>query len=105
MRRSSAKLPLVRLLWDEAKRAANLRTHGLDFADAGEVFHGPVMERVDTRHDYGEERFVGVGFLRHLVVVLVYTEPEPGSFRVISLRKAQNHEQERFEAYLSDRLG
>jgi len=27
----------TRLSWDEAKRQANLRKHGLDFADAGEV--------------------------------------------------------------------
>jgi uncharacterized DUF497 family protein len=27
----------VPLIWDEAKRLANLRKHGLDFADAGEV--------------------------------------------------------------------
>jgi uncharacterized DUF497 family protein len=27
----------IRLSWDEAKRLANLRKHGLDFADAGEV--------------------------------------------------------------------
>ncbi len=95
----------MKLVWDEAKRISNLRTHGLDFADAEEVFRGPVAERVDVRHDYGEERLVGAGFLRHLVVVLVYTEPEPGTIRVISLRKAQKHEQERFESYLRDRLG
>ena len=27
----------TRLTWDETKRRSNLRKHGLDFADAGEV--------------------------------------------------------------------
>jgi len=27
----------TRLIWDEAKRMANIAKHGLDFADAGEV--------------------------------------------------------------------
>ncbi|WP_394757395.1 hypothetical protein [Rhodoferax sp.] len=27
----------TKLIWDDAKRIANLAKHGLDFADAGEV--------------------------------------------------------------------
>ena len=27
----------TRLIWDEAKRQSNLRKHGFDFADAGDV--------------------------------------------------------------------
>jgi len=95
----------MRFLWDEAKRLTNLHTHGLDFLDVAEIFHGPVLEAADTRHDYGEDRLIGVGFLGGLVVVLVYTEPEEETVRVISLRKAFSHERERFEAYLKDRLG
>ena len=28
----------MRLEWDEAKRQVNIRKHGLDFADAGDMF-------------------------------------------------------------------
>ena len=101
----SATLQHVRFVWDEAKRSANLRAHGLDFIDAREVFRGPVLERIDTRLDYGEERLIGTGFLRDLVVVLVYSEPEQETIRVISLRKALSHERERFETHLANRLG
>lgn len=95
----------MRFEWHEEKRIANLAKHGLDFADAWEIFLGPVLTDADTREDYGEDRTIGVGFLRNLVVAVVFTEPAPDTTRVISLRKALSHEQKRFEAYLRDRLG
>ena len=68
----------------------------------------PVAPRKGALSDhrcYGEVRLIGIGFLRDAVVVLVYTEPEEETLRVVSLRKAMRHERERFEAYLRDRLG
>jgi uncharacterized DUF497 family protein len=48
--------------WHEAKAAANLRNHGVSFELASTVFRDPfAIERVDDRHDYGEQRFVIVG--------------------------------------------
>jgi uncharacterized DUF497 family protein len=95
----------VRFVWDEVKRRTNLHARGLDFLDVPEVFEGPVLELADTRHDYGEDRLIGIGFLHNFVVVLVYTELEEETIRVISLRRALSHERERFEIYLKDRLG
>ncbi len=39
------------------------------------------------------------------VVVLVFTEPDEHTIRIISLRKALRHERERFGACLEDQLG
>lgn len=47
--------------WDEAKRKDNLRKHGLDFLDAPTLFSGPMLARLDTREDYGEPRWFGIG--------------------------------------------
>ena len=58
-----------------------------------------------TREVYGEDRTVGVGFLRTLVVVIVFTEKDPDTIRVISLRKATSRERQRLDAYLQNRLG
>ncbi len=91
--------------WDEQKREANLHKHGLDFADAERVFALPVLEALDDRKEYGEERWVGIGFLDGRVVVLVYTEPGDETLRVISLRKALTHEQKQLERFLKDELG
>ncbi len=45
--------------WDEAKRELNLSKHGLDFADAPNIFELPMLTALDTRHDYGEDRWLG----------------------------------------------
>lgn len=77
----------MELEWDEAKRESNLAKHGLDFAVALELFADYFMERLDTRHDYGEDRWVALGKIHGVAVVLVYTE-RSAKLRPISLRKA-----------------
>lgn len=37
-------------------------------------------------------------------IVVVYTEPDQGTVRIISLRKALSHERKRYEQYLKNRL-
>jgi uncharacterized DUF497 family protein len=91
--------------WDEAKRETNIQRHGLDFVDVWEVFRTPMLTVPDTREVYGEDRTVGIGFLRSLVVVIIFTERDPDIVRVISLRKATSHERQRLNAYLQNRLG
>ena len=49
--------------WDEAKRRANLRKHGIDFVDAGRIFRGFTLTAEDTREAYGERRFLTLGLL------------------------------------------
>ena len=84
--------------WDETKNKVNIRKHGLDFADAPEIFNGPMLIQLDTRHDYGEDRWVGIGFIQNRVVVVVYTERDNGeTIRIVSLRKALKYERKRFE--------
>ena len=46
----------LKLGWDEAKRQANLRKHGLDFADAGEVLES--RYRLDVQEWRKAERRV-----------------------------------------------
>ena len=90
--------------WDEAKNRSNIRKHGFDFADAWAVFEGPLLARLDTREDYGEDRWQAIGMLRGQAVVLIFTEREPDIIRAISLRKARKHEQAAYEKELKDRL-
>ncbi len=42
--------------WDEAKNAANIAKHGIDFDEAIQIFYGPMLEFVDEQYDYGETR-------------------------------------------------
>lgn len=90
--------------WNEDKNAANIGKHGLDFTDAWQIFDAPMLVDVDNREDYGEKRFVGIGFLRNIVVVIVFTEPNEETIRIISLRKALKYEREQFEEYIANEL-
>ena len=77
--------------WDEPKRQANLKKHGLDFADAEKVFSGPMVLFADQREDYGEQCMIGIGQLEYLVVLIVHVETDE-QIRVISMRKADSDE-------------
>jgi uncharacterized protein len=94
----------VRFEWDEEKNRENIRKHELDFADAWEIFDAPMLANLDTREDYGEDRWIGIGFLKNFVVVVVCSESED-VIRIISLRKALKHERTRFEEALRNELG
>ena len=91
--------------WDERKRELNLRKHGLDFADAPGMFALPMLSAPDTRYDYGEDRWLGIGLLQGRIAVIVYTQPDSETVRVISLRKAVSHERKRFAEAVQNRLG
>ena len=77
--------------FDSAKRAATLRARGLDMARAGEVFAGATLTVEDDRRDYGEDRFITIGFLDGAMVILVWTL-RGGAHRIISMRKANERE-------------
>ena len=91
--------------WDDEKNKENIRKHGLDFTAAWQIFDAPMLTALDTKEEYGEDRFIGIGFLKNFVVVVVYTEPEEETIRIISLRKALKHERKQFEETLRNRLG
>ncbi len=82
----------MRFSWHEPKRQTTLKTRGLDFVHAEQVFMGPTFTFEDDRKDYGEQRWVTLGLLQEKVVVIVHTETED-EIRVISMREANKNEQ------------
>ena len=90
--------------WDERKNESNISKHGFDFAEADRIFNLPMLVFYDDRQDYGEDRLVAIGLLDERVVVVVYTEPDQETIRIISLRKALSYERKRYEQYLKNRL-
>jgi uncharacterized DUF497 family protein len=95
----------VKFEWDEKKNEGNIRKHGFDLADGAELFELPMLIWLDSRAAYREHRFVGIGFLRQRVVVVVFVGDDDNTIRIISLRKALKHERERFGEFLKDELG
>jgi uncharacterized protein len=87
--------------WNEAKNLENIRKHEIDFADVSEMFESPMLIEPDDRFDYGEDRWIGIGFLGNGVAVVVWTERSDDVIRVISARRANRYERQRLEKYLS----
>ena len=86
----------MKVEFDEAKRAGTLEQRGLDMARAGEVFDGASLTVEDDRMDYGETRYITIGFLDERMVVLVWT-PRGDVRRIISMRKANDREKAIYE--------
>lgn len=82
--------------WDEAKNLVNIEKHGIDFDDAHELFEGDKLVIPDDRQDYGEKRMIAVGRINGRLVVGVYTQ-RGDTTRIISVRKANDREKERFK--------
>ncbi len=60
--------------WDSHKNEINIRKHGIDFRDVIELFEHPMLIQLDTRQDYGEDRWIGIGWMKNIVAVAVYIE-------------------------------
>ena len=79
--------------WDDDKNDKNIQKHGIDFKDVVEMFEHPMLTHLDTRQDYGEDRWIGIGLLKHIVAVTVFLEWEDEeTIRIISARKATKRE-------------
>jgi uncharacterized DUF497 family protein len=86
----------MKVEFDAAKRAGTLEQRGLDMARAGEVLEGATLTIEDDRMDYGETRYITIGFLDERMVVVVWT-PRGDVHRIISMRKANDREKAIYE--------
>jgi hypothetical protein len=57
------------------------------------MFSGPILDALDEREDYGEERMIALGMAVGTVYRVVYTFRR-SRIRIISARKASRNEQE-----------
>jgi hypothetical protein len=89
----------VEIGFDPAKREWTLEHRGLDFADAEKVFAGPKFTVEDNRRDYGENRYLTYGRLDDRLIAIVWT-PRGDGRHVISMRKANEREQRKYQSQL-----
>ena len=88
----------MKYIWSEQKNKLNIKKHGIDFSDAGEMFQYPMLTCIDQRKDYGEERWVGIGFLKGIIAVIVFVEDDDKDIvRIVSVRKATQNESKKFK--------
>ena len=95
----------MKFIWDRRKNEINIEKHSLNFADAYKMFESPMLVGLDEREEYGEDRSIGIGLMENRVVVIVFTEPEGDTIRVISFRKATTDESKRYEQEFKNQFG
>ena len=82
--------------WHEKKAARNLAEHGISFEVAREIFDDPaVLDQLDDRQDYGEDRFNAIGQVKGRILVVTYTL-RGTRIRLISARLAEPHEKRKY---------
>jgi uncharacterized protein len=79
------------ITWDEPKRQANIKHHGIDFADCEPIFDYPLVTVEDKREAYGEQRLQSLGFLNGCIVFVVWVDNQDAA-HLIPVRKATKHE-------------
>ena len=78
--------------WDENKNKSNQDKHGIDFNDAKEVFEDNNRKTSpDLRQNYGEDRWITIGKILDIIIVVVYTVRNT-AYRIISARYAKKKE-------------
>jgi uncharacterized DUF497 family protein len=82
--------------WDPAKEAKNLEKHGISFVAAARVLEDGITFQSRSDHG-GEERWVAIGMHPETgkVIAVVYAMRD-ARYRVISARRAREHEEAEF---------
>jgi uncharacterized protein len=84
--------------WDPAKAEANLRDHGVSFAEASTAFHDPLSLTIpDPDHSGGEERYLLLGASRAGRLLVVAHTERGDRIRIISARKPTQRERRQYE--------
>lgn len=79
----------MKILWDEPKRLANIKKHGLDFADLNETFFDDAL----VLPSYNK-RWRGIGKDIRGVIAVVFVTLGTEAVSVISMRPADRYERE-----------
>lgn len=90
------------ILWDEAKRQANLDKHGLDFVDAVMVLESPYRLDVESVRS-SEQRIQSFAYVFDVLAVLtvVHTARED-ALRIVSFRPASEEERSTYHGWLEE---
>ena len=91
----------MKFVWDTRKAKTNLTKHGVSFEDAKSVFLDDYARlKHDPDHSIYEERYLLLGMSSLLkVLVVVHTEIENDTIRLISARKATRREAKQYRSF------
>lgn len=84
--------------WDPEKAQKNLQKHEVSFEEASSVFDDPMfITLLDDEHSDDEERYITIGISDKTRLLLVAHTERDNRIRIISARKATNHEEKFYE--------
>ncbi|MFJ3054370.1 BrnT family toxin [Herbaspirillum sp. NPDC087042] len=81
--------------FDPRKNAANMDKHGVSLTQARDIEWDTALVAADDRFDYGEPREYVIAYIGLRLYVVVYVDRDAVR-RIISLRKANKREIERY---------
>jgi uncharacterized DUF497 family protein len=87
--------------WDDNKRRANVKKHGIDFEVAKEVFGDPAAYTYTSSRALSERRYVTVGMTRNVMIAVICTLRD-GTVRIISARAARRKERQLYGREISN---
>lgn len=85
---------------DDQKNQTNIKKHGISFEEACGIFKYPRLTARDERFEYGEIRENSVGKVSSEVIVVIVHTTRDKNIRIISARKANTREKEKYNAYI-----
>ncbi|GMV62899.1 MAG: hypothetical protein AMXMBFR74_20670 [Parvibaculum sp.] len=95
--------------WDERKNRANLEKHGLSFDLAVEIFAHPVLLAEDPRRYETvrgvERRYIAIGEIDGVVVIVVVYTWRGEKRRIVSARKANRNERKAYKSWVEAQTG
>ena len=87
----------MRYLWDQIKQRANLKKHGVEFADAAVALEDEHALTVNDEESEGEFRFITLcESTSSEILVVVHTEEIDGLITIISARQAEPPERQQY---------
>jgi uncharacterized DUF497 family protein len=86
----------MKIEFDNTKSEKNIRERDISFELAVKFDLQTAKIWQDTRKDYGEERFIALGYIERRLFSMVFTI-RGDVLRIISLRKANNKEVRDYE--------
>ncbi len=86
----------MRFSWDPRKAASNVRKHGVTFEEATTVFADPLAMLITDAVHASRTLIIGESIRRRLLLT-VFVEQDEEQIRLISARRATNHERRNYE--------
>ncbi len=86
---------MIRIVWDEHKRQANLEKHGFDFADVSDLDWATALIEEGGLDALGKRRLKAIGYFRDGTAAVIFMTLGTEAVSIISFRPASAKERKR----------